>query len=81
MEVLLLLVFWFLCALFSGLVAESRGRSGPGWFVVGALCGPFGLLVGAMPDKRAERAEKRRKESEKWARERQLRREGRGDEI
>lgn len=38
-----------LFAIFSAVLASSKGRSGIGWFFVGLLFGPFGLLVGFMP--------------------------------
>ena len=41
----LALGFWFVCALFSAVVASSKGRSGAGWFVLGFLFGPLALLA------------------------------------
>ena len=46
--------FWLLCAVFSAVLARSKGRSGA-WFFVGLLFGPFGLLVGLMPEQRAQK--------------------------
>ena len=43
MEILIL--FWVLCAMFAAVGATQKGRSGVGWFFVGLLCGPLGLLV------------------------------------
>lgn len=45
-----LLLFWFGCAVVSGIVASSKGRSGFGWFILGCLFGVFALvLVALMP--------------------------------
>ena len=46
--------FWLLCGIFSGALASSKNRSGFGWFLIGLIVGPFGLLVAFFPklDKR-----------------------------
>jgi len=38
---------WFVCAIFTAVIASSRGRSGFGWFVLGALFGIFALIAAA----------------------------------
>lgn len=38
-------IIWFLFGLASGLVAEKKGRSGCGWFILGVLLGPFGFIL------------------------------------
>jgi hypothetical protein len=38
------LVVWLLFGVASAIVASKRGRSGCGWFALGFLLGPFGLL-------------------------------------
>ena len=43
-----LLFIWLLFGIFSAILASNKGRSGCGWFIVGILFGPFGLLVGLM---------------------------------
>ena len=43
------LIFWLLFAAFSTALAVSKNRSGLGWFLIGFLFGPFGLLVAAFP--------------------------------
>jgi hypothetical protein len=46
----MLVVFWIVCGIASAVVASSKNRSGPSWFVLGILLGPFALLmVGFMP--------------------------------
>ena len=42
MEVLFI---WFLFGLVSAVVASGKGRSGCGWFILGMLLGPFGLIL------------------------------------
>lgn len=36
---------WILCGVISAVVASYKGRSGCGWFALGALLGPFGLIL------------------------------------
>jgi hypothetical protein len=42
-------VFWLVCAGFAAAMANARGRSGFGWFLLGVIFGPFALLVGFFP--------------------------------
>jgi len=49
MEILVALVVWALFGVFSAIIASSRNRSGFGWFLIGFLFGPFGLVVAALP--------------------------------
>ena len=49
-----LFFFWLLCAIFSAILAAHKNRSAVGWFFVGLLFGPFGLLVAVMPEIRPE---------------------------
>ena len=39
---------WLLFAIFSAIIASSKGRSAVNWFFIGLLFGPFGLVVGLM---------------------------------
>jgi hypothetical protein len=39
------LFLWFLFGLISAIVASKKGRSGCGWFLLGVLLGPFGLIL------------------------------------
>lgn len=41
---LIIPLIWLLFGLASAMAASSRGRSGCGWFVLGVLLGPFGLI-------------------------------------
>lgn len=45
---------WLLCAVFSAVGASVKNRSTMGWFCLGLLVGPFGLLVFLMPKVGAE---------------------------
>lgn len=49
----IIIILWLLSniifAIFSGIFASHRNRSVIGWFFLGALLGPFGLLVLAFP--------------------------------
>jgi hypothetical protein len=46
-----ILFFALLFAVFSAVVASSKGRSGFGWFLIGLFFGPFGLIVALLPSK------------------------------
>ena len=46
MEIVLL---WFLFGIFSAVIASGKNRSGFGWFFVGLVFGPFGLVVAFLP--------------------------------
>jgi hypothetical protein len=46
---MLYLTIWILFATFSAVIASSKNRSGVGWFIIGFLFGPFGLIVAALP--------------------------------
>lgn len=36
---------WLLCGILAAVVGGAKGRSGCGWFIVGVLAGPLGLLA------------------------------------
>lgn len=40
-----LILGWALLAIVTAVVAKSRGRSGFGWFLIGVLFGPLGLVI------------------------------------
>lgn len=40
---------WILFAIFSAILAANKNRNAAGWFFVGLLFGPFGLLVAFFP--------------------------------
>lgn len=43
------LLIWLLFGIASALIASAKGRSGCGWFLLGVLIGPFGLIVIVLP--------------------------------
>lgn len=52
-----ILMIWLTCAVFTAVIASSKGRSGLGWFLIGCLFGIFALLaVGFMPAQKKEDA-------------------------
>lgn len=45
-----LLALWFICGIVCAVIANSKGRSALGWFLVGLLIGFFGvILVAVLP--------------------------------
>lgn len=59
MEVLLTsLLIWFLFGLVSAVVASNKGHGGCGWFLIGVLLGPFGLILALVTPKNEEVVER-----------------------
>ena len=51
----MLYIFWFACAVFTAIIANSKGRSGAVWFLVGCCFGILALIaVGFMPAQKKE---------------------------
>jgi hypothetical protein len=46
-----LLIIWVLCGAASGYIANNKGRDGCGWFILGVLLGPFGILFALVAGK------------------------------
>lgn len=46
---------WLLFGVVSGVVATNKGRSGCGWFALGVLLGPFGLILALVVPKNPPR--------------------------
>jgi len=42
-------IVWFLFGLVAAIIANTKGRSGCGWFVLGILLGPFALIIAFLP--------------------------------
>jgi RNA polymerase subunit RPABC4/transcription elongation factor Spt4 len=40
-----LIAIWLICGVLAAIVSSSKGRNGCGWFVLGFLFGPLGLLA------------------------------------
>lgn len=53
-----IITIWILCGAISAFVASYKGRSGCGWFVLGALLGPFGLILSLAIPSNAARIER-----------------------
>jgi hypothetical protein len=43
---------WMLFGVLSAWIATSKGRSGCGFFLLGAILGPIGLIIAAVVSKR-----------------------------
>jgi hypothetical protein len=56
MEVFLLV--WLLCGVIAAVVANTKGRSGCGWFALGFLLGPFGFILALVVPKNQPAVEK-----------------------
>lgn len=48
MEILLI---WILFGAATAVVASNKGRNGCGWFILGVLLGPFGLILSLVVSK------------------------------
>ena len=44
-----LLILWLVFGILAAVVANGKNRSTGAWFVLGALFGPFALVVGLLP--------------------------------
>jgi len=53
---IIIIFFWFMFAIIVGIAANTRGRSGFGWFLLAVVISPLlaGLLVLALPDLRRQ---------------------------
>lgn len=45
------IIIWLLFGIVSAVVASNKGRSGCGWFLLGVLLGPFGLILSLVVSK------------------------------
>ncbi len=50
---------WILCGIISAVIGSNKGRSGCGWFAIGFLLGPFGLILALVMPKEAKKVEQR----------------------
>ena len=39
------IVIWIVCGIICTVVAQNKGRDGCGWFALGLLLGPFGIVL------------------------------------
>lgn len=47
-------VVWFICGAICAVIAAGKGRSDLGWFVLGMLLGPFGIIAALVVGKNTE---------------------------
>ena len=52
-----ILIVWLLFGIVSAVVASNKGRSGCGWFLLGILLGPIGLILSLVAAKNQGKAE------------------------
>lgn len=53
-----IVTIWILSGVITAFVASYKRRSGCGWFVLGALLGPFGLILSLVVPSNAARIER-----------------------
>lgn len=53
-----IVVIWLLFGIVSAVIASNKGRSGCGWFILGTLLGPFGLILALVVSKNHAAVEK-----------------------
>ena len=56
MEIALLFI-WLLFGIVTAVVASNKGRNGCGWFIIGFLLGPFGLILSLVVPKNVRAVE------------------------
>lgn len=50
-----MVIIWLLFGIISAVVGSNKGRSGCGWFILGILLGPLGLILAlVVPPDQAE---------------------------
>lgn len=59
-----LVVIWLLCGMIAGSIASARGQGFAGWFLVGILLGPLGVLGSLFVSRSPELEAKRQLEVE-----------------
>jgi len=42
-------ILWLFCGIVSAMIANSKGRSGCAWLLLGFIVGPFGFAVALLP--------------------------------
>ena len=52
------LVIWLGSGIASAVVANNKGRGGCGWFLIGFLLGPIGLIISLVVSENTEATEK-----------------------
>lgn len=49
-----ILFVWIICGVICTVIANNKGRSGLGWFLIGMLLGPFGIILALVVGKNEE---------------------------
>ena len=57
---------WLLVGLISAIIAARKGHSGCGWFGLGILLGPFGLIMALLAPKNPDNVRKIARAGHKW---------------
>jgi hypothetical protein len=52
MEYVVGIPIWILCGIFAAWIATTKGRSGCGFFILGAILGPIGIIIAAVVGKK-----------------------------
>lgn len=55
----MLIIIWLLFGIAAAMIAQKKGRSGCGFFALGILLGPFGLLFAFLAGSDAKEIEKK----------------------
>ncbi len=50
---------WIICGIISAVIASNKGRNGCGWFVLGSILGPLGLILALVVSKEEVALERR----------------------
>lgn len=53
------LILWLLCGVLGGIIASHKGRSGCGFFLLGIVLGPIGLILSLVASREQKAAERR----------------------
>ncbi len=59
-------VTWLLVGLISAIIAARKGHSGCGWFGMGILLGPFGLIMALLTPENPDNVRKIARAAHKW---------------
>ena len=52
------IILWLLCGIITAVVASNKGRDGCGWFILGVLFGPLGIILSLVVSKNQEAIDK-----------------------
>lgn len=55
---MIILTMWILFGIITSVIAKGKGRDGCGWFFIGILLGPLGIILALVVSKNQEVVEK-----------------------